>query len=77
MNSAWADVIVGPIGIIAANALLGEITPKMAAAIPGSSARKVLNPVSRCGVSGGGVQGKPLTAKVRGDGRSPWDHVKR
>ena len=33
VNCTWADVIVGPIGIILANALWGEITPKMAAAV--------------------------------------------
>ena len=43
-----ADVIVGPIGIIAADSMLGEITPKMAEAIGQSSARKVLVPVNRC-----------------------------
>lgn len=65
VNSAWADVIVGPIGIIAANALLGEITPKMAAAVSESSAKKVLIPVSRCAVSVVGVQEKPLAEYVR------------
>ena len=43
-----ADVIVGPIGIIAADSMLGEITPKMAEAIGRSRARKVLVPVNRC-----------------------------
>lgn len=43
-----ADVIVGPIGIIAADSMLGEITPKMAEAIGQSRARKVLVPVNRC-----------------------------
>ena len=43
-----ADVIVGPIGIIAADSMLGEITPKMAEAIGQSKARKVLVPVNRC-----------------------------
>ena len=43
-----ADVIIGPIGIIAANSLLGEITPKMAAAIACSEAKKILVPVSKC-----------------------------
>ena len=38
VNSRDADVIIGPIGIIAANSLLGEITPKMAAAIAFSEA---------------------------------------
>ena len=43
-----AEVIVGPIGIIAADSMLGEITPKMAEAIGQSSARKVLVPVNKC-----------------------------
>ena len=43
-----ADVIVGPIGIIAADSMLGEITPKMAEAVGQSSARKVLVPVNKC-----------------------------
>ena len=46
--SRSADVIVGPIGIIAADSMLGEITPRMAEAIGQSSARKVLIPVNRC-----------------------------
>lgn len=37
-----ADVIAGPIGILSADALLGEITPAMAAAIGRSPARKLL-----------------------------------
>ena len=43
-----ADVIVGPIGIIAADSMLGEITPAMADAIGRSRARKVLVPVKKC-----------------------------
>ena len=65
VNSQWADVIVGPIGIITANALLGEITPKMAAAVSESRAKKVLLPVSRCAVSVVGVQDKTLSEYVR------------
>ena len=65
VNSQWADVIVGPIGIITANALLGEITPKMAAAVSESHAKKILIPVSRCAVTVVGVQEKTLTEYVR------------
>ena len=43
-----ADVIVGPIGILAADSLLGEITPVMAQAVGQSRALKLLLPVSRC-----------------------------
>lgn len=47
-NSATADIIVGPIGIILSNALLGEITPRMAEAVSSSKAKKILIPINRC-----------------------------
>lgn len=43
-----ADVIVGPIGILAADSLMGEVTPTMAVAIGQSRATKLLFPVSHC-----------------------------
>lgn len=43
-----ADIIVGPIGIVIADSLLGEITPAMAIAIGGSDAKKVLIPMNKC-----------------------------
>ena len=43
-----ADLIVGPIGIVIADALLGEITPKMATAVGQSRARRILIPVNHC-----------------------------
>ena len=43
-----ADLIIGPIGIVIADALLGEITSKMAAAIGQSNARRILIPVNHC-----------------------------
>ena len=43
-----AEVIVGPIGILAADALLGEITPAMATAVGRSGAVKLLLPVNQC-----------------------------
>ena len=43
-----ADVIVGPIGIVIADSLLGEITPAMAAAVGQSSAKRVLIPMNHC-----------------------------
>lgn len=43
-----ADVIIGPIGIVSADSLLGEITPAMAVAIGQSKALKLLLPVSHC-----------------------------
>lgn len=55
-----ADIIAGPIGIISANSLLGEITPAMAAAVTESQAKKILIPVSKCSVIVAGVKDMPL-----------------
>ena len=65
VNCRSADIIVGPIGIILANALWGEITPKMAAAVSECVAKKILIPVNRCSVSVVGVQDKTLSEYVR------------
>ena len=43
-----ADIIIGPVGIVSADSLLGEITPIMAVAIGQSRAVKLLIPVSHC-----------------------------
>ena len=43
-----ADVIVGPLGIVIADALLGEITPAMAAAVGQADAKRILIPVNHC-----------------------------
>lgn len=43
-----ADVILGPVAIVIADALLGEITPSMAAAVGQSPARRILIPVNHC-----------------------------
>ncbi|MDR1581212.1 MAG: DUF3842 family protein [Synergistaceae bacterium] len=45
-----ADIIVGPVGILCANAMLGEITPTMALAVGAARAVKILVPVSRCDI---------------------------
>lgn len=46
--SRTADVIAGPIGILSADSLMGEVTPTMAVAVGQSSATKLLFPVSHC-----------------------------
>lgn len=48
VNAADADIVVGPVGIVFANALLGEITPAIATAVGASRAFKILIPVNRC-----------------------------
>ena len=43
-----ADVIIGPIGIIVADSMFGEITPAMATAVGQSNAKRILIPVNHC-----------------------------
>ena len=43
-----ADVIIGPIGIVIADSLFGEITPAMAIAVGKSDAKRILIPVNHC-----------------------------
>lgn len=60
VNAIDADCILGPVGIVVANAMLGEITPKMATAIGTAKGKKFLVPMNHCGVFIAGVQ----TAKL-------------
>lgn len=64
-NSSYADVIVGPIGIVMANAMLGEITPKMAEAVASSGARILLLPMNRCSATVMGVESRKLSDYVK------------
>ncbi len=50
-----ADIIVGPIGIVIADALMGEVTPEMAKAVGQSNAMRVLIPMTRCDTIVAGV----------------------
>lgn len=55
-----ADVIAGPIGIVLADAMMGEITPAMAQAVAESRAQRVLIPVQRCSTTIAGTEGLTL-----------------
>ena len=46
--SARADVIIGPVGIVIADSMLGEITPQVALAVGQSQAKRILIPVNLC-----------------------------
>ncbi|MCX4304755.1 MAG: DUF3842 family protein [Acetatifactor sp.] len=59
-NSARVDYIVGPVGIIMANAMLGEITPRMAEAIASADVPVLLIPMSRCNAQVMGVENRKL-----------------
>lgn len=64
VNCRHADIIVGPIGIVIADALLGEITPAMAAAVCQSGAKRVLVPINHCENYVVGVPEQPVSQLV-------------
>ncbi|WP_461255361.1 DUF3842 family protein [Treponema sp. R80B11-R83G3] len=63
-NCTKADIIIGVTGIVFANAMHGEISPKMAEAVSSSSAHKILLPLDKCNVTIVGVDNKPIHAYI-------------
>ena len=61
----YVDVIVGPIAIIMANAMMGEVTEGMAEAVSSSRARKILIPLTQENVDIVGTTGEPLPHMVQ------------
>lgn len=59
-----ADVIIGPVGIVVADSMLGEITPKMALAAGSAEAVKILIPVNKCETLIAGVASVPVSALI-------------
>jgi len=72
-----ADVIAGPIGIVIADALYGEVTPAMALAVGQSRAERVLIPVNKCGSMVVGVGDVPMAALIREAADCIADKVKK
>ena len=60
VTSEKADVIIGPLAILMAHAMMGEVTPGMAESVSASRAKKVLIPLTQENVSIVGVTGEPL-----------------
>lgn len=60
-----ADVIMGPVGIVIADSLFGEITPAMAAAVGQSGAARILIPFNHCGNIIAGVSGHSAGALIK------------
>ena len=69
-----ADVILGPIGIVLADALLGEISPAMAVAVGQSRAVKILIPLNRCETLVAGVN-EPGAGALIADALKKLDEV--
>ena len=55
-----ADIIIGPVGIVIADSMYGEITPKMAVAVGQSNAKKLLIPMNHCNNIIVGVENKRM-----------------
>ena len=59
-----ADIIIGPIGIVVADSLLGEISPAMAVAVGQSKSKKLLIPVNLCSNIIVGTASLPLSKLI-------------
>ena len=60
-----ADIIIGPLGIVIADSLMGEITPKMATAVGQSNAIRLLIPTNQCDNRIAGVDNYGLSNLMR------------
>ena len=59
-----ADVIIGPIGIVIADAMLGEVTPNMAIAVGSADAARILIPMNQCATQIAGVPEQTTSALI-------------
>ena len=78
-NAKQADLIVGSIGIIAANSMLGELSPKMAQAISQSNAIKILIPLNMCNlrIVGGNCTSLPQKIEDATNMIKVWIHSEK
>ena len=63
-----ADVILGPLGIVIADALMGEISPAMAVAVGQARARRILIPLNQCDTLVAGVAELPVARLLESAG---------
>ena len=64
-NMEHVDIVVGVVGILCANSMMGELSPAMAQAIGGSHTHKVLLPVNRCHMHVVGVAEAGLSRHIK------------
>ena len=69
-----ADIIIGPIGIVIADSLMGEVTPAMAVAVGQSNASRILIPVNKCENMVAGISNLPTSVLIQ-DAISKISHV--
>nr|MDD6336577.1 DUF3842 family protein [bacterium] len=65
VNSGKVVAILGAVGILVADSMLGELTPAMAKAIATSPAQKILIPLNRCGITILGVRADKMAGYVQ------------
>lgn len=75
-TSQIVDIIIGPIGIVLAHAMMGEVTPQMAAAIAGSPARKYLLPLTQENIEIVGSIQEPLPHLIEMLVKSIWGNLR-
>ena len=63
-NCSKVECIIGVMGIVIANSMHGEISPKMAEAVSSSAAHKIFVPIDKCGVTVLGLAERPVQAYV-------------
>ena len=73
-NCTKTDYIVGVVGIIIANSMHGEISPKMVEAISVSAAHKILVPYDKCNVTVLGVEERPIQSYISEIARAIKNH---
>ena len=77
-NVCKVYIIIGAIGIIAANSMLGELTSVMAQAVAESPAKKVLLPLNRCNIEIVGVdKNEPLPHLIDKAAQSIKEYIRR
>ena len=59
-----ADFILAPIGVVIPNAMMGEVTPAIAAAVAGAPGHKLLLPINQPHFEIVGVERRPLTKQI-------------
>lgn len=64
-NMEHVDVVIGVVGILCANSMMGELSPAMAQAIGGSHTNKVLLPINRCHIHVVSVAETGLSRHIR------------
>ncbi len=60
-----ADIIIGPLSVLMANAMMGEVTPGMAEAVSSSDAQKIIVPLNQENIRIVGINAEPLPHLVK------------